>query len=201
MRLLVHHHRRPVPATTDGDDAMGLLLAQSPSPSPTLSAGADAAGPTPANPVPVRLGRLAGAVDRRTRRDRSRDVRRFMNTLGMATIGFGIAAVILGWFGAAHSPYLAQEIPYLISGGILGLALVVAGGVLVLSGWSLRQIQEQRRDTVALNGSLRRIESLLASEMVRRAVEAGGGPEPEPGPGPGAAAVDPASPSAWAASK
>lgn len=190
MRLLVHH-RRPVPATTAGD-AMGSLLAQSPVP-----LEADEAGPVPANPVPVRLGRLARAVDRRTRRDRSRDVRRFMNTFGMATIGFGIAAVILGWFGAAHSAYLAQEIPYLISGGILGLALVVAGGVLVLSGWSLRQIQEQRRDTQALNGSLRRIESLLASEIVRRAVETGGGP----GPGAGAGAVDPATPSPLAAPK
>lgn len=174
---------------------MGSLLAQSPSPRSTRSPEAGEAGSAPADPVPARLGRLAEAVDRRTRRDRSRDVRRFMNTVGMATIGLGIAAVILGWFGAAHSPYLAQEIPYLISGGILGLALVVAGGVLVLSGWSLRQIQQQRRDTQALNGSLRRIESLLASEMVRRAVEAGGGPEPHAPAGAGAGAVDPATPS------
>ena len=39
-------------------------------------------------------------------------------------------AIIFGWYGAAHSAYLFQEIPYLISGGLLGVALVAGGGFL-----------------------------------------------------------------------
>ena len=64
---------------------------------------------------------------RRGRTDRT--VRKIMQTLGMLTIAFGFACIILGWYGASHSPYLYQEIPYLISGGLLGVALVVGGGI------------------------------------------------------------------------
>ncbi len=117
----------------------------------------EAAAPETAGAVDPRLDRLAGAVGGSKRRG-GRDVRKMMNALGMVAIGFGIATVILGWYGASHSPYLYQEIPYLISGGLLGLALVFGGGVLVLSGWSLRQIHEARRDTQAIVRALDRIE-------------------------------------------
>ena len=64
----------------------------------------------------------------------------------MALIVFGFVCILLGWYGAAHSPYLYQEVPYLISGGLLGVALVIGGGVLVRSAWSMRQVEEDRRN-------------------------------------------------------
>jgi|HubBroStandDraft_1064217.scaffolds.fasta_scaffold29309_2 hypothetical protein len=113
------------------------------------------------SPVPSRLSRLAAAVDsvRRGRTDRT--VRKIMQTLGMLAIGFGFACIILGWYGASHSPYLYQEMPYLISGGLLGVALVVGGGILVHSAWSLRQVEEDRRNALAVVRSIDRLERIL----------------------------------------
>jgi hypothetical protein len=116
-----------------------------------------------ATPVPSRLQRLAAAVDgvRHGRNDRS--LRKIMQQLGMLTIGFGFVCIVLGWYGASHSPYLYQEIPYLISGGLLGVALVVGGGTLVRSAWNLRQVEEDRRNALAIVRSVDRLERILRS--------------------------------------
>lgn len=115
-------------------------------------------GPTP---VPTRLQRLSAVVEgaRRGRSDRS--VRKIMQVLGMLAIAFGFVCILLGWYGAAHSPYLYEEMPYLISGGLLGVALVLAGGILIWGGWNLRQVEEERRNALAIVRSIDRLERLL----------------------------------------
>jgi hypothetical protein len=115
-------------------------------------------GPTP---VPTRLQRLAKVVDGARRNRSDRNVRKIMQVLGMLTIAFGFVCILLGWYGASHSPYLYQETPYLISGGMLGLALVVGGGVLVRCAWSLRQVEEERRNALAIVRSVDRLERIL----------------------------------------
>ena len=80
----------------------------------------------------------------------------------------GIVLVLLGWYGAANTSRLYLQIPYLISGGLLGVVLAVAGGCTFLASWLTRLVQEERsradeallvaRDTVAALG---RIEALL----------------------------------------
>jgi hypothetical protein len=114
-----------------------------------------------ATPVPSRLQRLAAVVDgaRRGRTDRS--VRKVMQVLGMLTMAFGFFCIVLGWYGASHSPYLFQEVPYLISGGLLGVALVIGGGVTVRCAWSLRQVEEDRRNALAIVRSIDRLERIL----------------------------------------
>ena len=54
----------------------------------------------------------------------------------------GLVIIVLGWHAASHSAYLFQEIPYLISGGLLGVALVAGGGFLFFRGrgWFLRMM-------------------------------------------------------------
>jgi hypothetical protein len=42
----------------------------------------------------------------------------------------GLAVIWLGWWGASDTKYVYQEIPYIISGGIFGVALVVIGAAL-----------------------------------------------------------------------
>jgi hypothetical protein len=86
-----------------------------------------------------------------------------MQWLGGLAIGLGFAAIVLGWYGTAHSPYLYEEIPYLISGGLLGVALVIAGGVLIRGAWSMRQVEEARRNAVAIVRSVDRLERVLRS--------------------------------------
>jgi hypothetical protein len=122
----------------------------------TPDPGAD--GPTP---VHNRLQRLAQVVDRGRSRRSDRDLRKVMQVLGMLAIGFGFVCIVLGWYGAAHSPYQYEEIPYVISGGLLGVALVIGGGVLVLCAWSLRQVEEARRNAVAIVRSMDRLERAL----------------------------------------
>ncbi|MGP0030781.1 MAG: hypothetical protein ACLPVF_09780, partial [Acidimicrobiales bacterium] len=105
--------------------------------------------------------RLAAVVDRTRRGRTDRNLRKIMQQLGMLTIGFGFVCLVLGWYGAAHSPYFYQEIPYLISGGLLGVALVIGGGVLVHGAWSLRQVEEERRNALAIVRSVDRLERIL----------------------------------------
>jgi hypothetical protein len=119
---------------------------------------ADAGGPTP---VGARLRRLAQVVDGGQRGPGDRNVRKIMQVLGMLAVGFGFVTILLGWYGAAHSPYQYEEIPYVISGGLLGLALIVGGGILILCAWSLRQVEEARRNAVAIVRSVDRLERLL----------------------------------------
>jgi hypothetical protein len=124
----------------------------------------------PATPVPTRLQRLAAVVDRARPGRSGRNVRKWLETIGMSAMVFGFVCILLGWYGASHSPYLYQEVPYLISGGLLGVALVIGGGVLVRCGWSMRQVEEDRRNALAIVRSVDRLERILRSlDETRRA--------------------------------
>ena len=48
-------------------------------------------------------------------------------------IGAGAIALLLGWWGVSGAGFPAQQIPYVISGGMVGLFLVGLGGMLWLS--------------------------------------------------------------------
>jgi len=125
---------------------------------------AEVVTPAPADaaaPLAGRLQRLSGVVEGVRRGNGGRNVRKFMQILGMLTIAFGFVCILLGWYGASHSPYLYQEVPYLISGGLLGVALVIGGGVLVRCAWSLRQVEEERRNALAIVRSIDRLERIL----------------------------------------
>ncbi|HTU37686.1 MAG TPA: hypothetical protein VMF35_06680 [Acidimicrobiales bacterium] len=114
-----------------------------------------------ATPVPTRLQRLAAVVDRARPGRSSRNVRKWLETIGMVLIVLGFVLILLGWYGAAHSPYLYQEVPYLISGGLLGVALVIGGGVLVHCAWCMRKVEEDRRNALAIVRSVDRLERIM----------------------------------------
>jgi hypothetical protein len=113
--------------------------------------------------APSRLARLSALVDKARPGRAGRNVRKTMQMAGMAVIVLGFVFILLGWYGAAHSPYLYEEVPYLISGGLLGVAMVIGGGVLVRSAWTLRQIEEDRRNALAIVRSVDRLERILRS--------------------------------------
>jgi hypothetical protein len=48
-------------------------------------------------------------------------------------IGFGGIAIMLGWNGVSSEPLTAQQVPYIVSGGIGGLFLLGVGAMLWLS--------------------------------------------------------------------
>ncbi len=64
---------------------------------------------------------------------------------GGVCIAGGIVSIFLGWFGAAHTRDLTDQIPYLISGGLFGLALVVLGSALYFSHFISESARATRR--------------------------------------------------------
>lgn len=59
-------------------------------------------------------------------------------------VPLGVVVVLLGWYGAARTPFLFEQIPYLISGGLLGVGLLFAGSALYLGTWIMRLHEQQR---------------------------------------------------------
>lgn len=56
----------------------------------------------------------------------------------------GVLAVLLGWAGASRTTYVEEQVPYLISGGLLGVALAIIGALLFFSHWLTVSIKEAR---------------------------------------------------------
>lgn len=69
----------------------------------------------------------------------------------------GLALILLGWYGASHTPYLFEQVPYLISGGLLGLGIAVVGGLVYFGAWIARGAAEQRRQGEEVAALLRDI--------------------------------------------
>lgn len=125
--------------------------------------------------VEARQRRLAAALSQlRTRVAAPAHVERRIALLGGLLVAGGVVLVLLAWYGAAHTSRVYLQIPYLISGGLLGVALAVAGGCAYLASWLTRLVQEERargdeavavaRETAA---ALTRIEALLAAGAAR----------------------------------
>lgn len=91
--------------------------------------------------------------------------RRVEGMLGIAAavlLPLGLGVIVLGWYGASHSPYLFEQVPYLISGGLLGLGLVTGAGLLYLGSWIAKGANAQRTAAVELTSLLRDIRDELA---------------------------------------
>ena len=78
----------------------------------------------------------------------------------------GLLVIVLGWYGASHTPYLFEQVPYLISGGLFGLALVVGGGLCYFGSWVARGAQLQRQSAAEVVALLTDIRTELALRPV-----------------------------------
>lgn len=144
----------------------------------------------------VATGRLTRLSDRvrllRTRAGRG-ELDRWLLVAGGALMPVGVLLIVLGWLGAARTPLVFEQIPYAISGGALGLALVFAGGFVYFAYWQTVRIRDSRAAQRQLTDALARVEALLGGTALP-------GPR-EPGYGAAAAAVPlaPAAPAEAAA--
>lgn len=68
----------------------------------------------------------------------------FLLWLSATLMLLGLAAILLGWAGASRSILMEEQLPYLISGGLLGLALSFIGAITLLAQWVLVLVREQR---------------------------------------------------------
>lgn len=90
-----------------------------------------------------RLDRLGRAVSG-LRGGRRIDIDRAQLIGGGVLAMLGIAAIGLGWYGAANTGYEFEQLPYLISGGLLGVALCFLGGFVYFAYWVTRLVRESR---------------------------------------------------------
>lgn len=112
--------------------------------------------------------RLGDAISRlRIQSVRARVNERTLLYIGGGLAGLGLVAVLLGYWGAAHTIVIQEQTPYLISGGLLGLGLVFLGGFCYFAYWVTRLVQEQRRQTDLLLDALGSLSVLSASESPR----------------------------------
>jgi hypothetical protein len=86
--------------------------------------------------------------------------------LGILYCVVGLFLVFLGWNGAATYNSVPAQFPYLISGGLAGLCLVVVGAALIVA-------QSHRADRAALQGTLEELRA--AVERAAAAAGSGGG--------------------------
>ncbi|HWE57824.1 MAG TPA: hypothetical protein VG435_20140 [Acidimicrobiales bacterium] len=81
---------------------------------------------------------------------------RWLFGLGGALVVAGFVVVVIGWVGASHTVLVAGQIPYLISGGLIGIGLIFVGAFLYFGHWVAVLVRESRergaedRDDLAL---------------------------------------------------
>src|SRR3954468_23080890 len=107
--------------------------------------------------------RLARAVARLRTRAGSVNPARLLLIVGGILMSLGVVLVVLGWSGAAHTTNLYEQIPYAISGGLLGLGLLFAGGFCYFAFWMTELVHSTRREGRETRAALERIEYLLAT--------------------------------------
>jgi hypothetical protein len=99
--------------------------------------------------------------------------------VGWILLGLGALAIFFGWFGVSGQSLTAKQLPYLVSGGLAGLALIVVGSVFLAS-------DNLHRHMSRLDGLERKVDDLYRLLVLEPTPE----PTPEPTSGPSSALDD-----------
>jgi hypothetical protein len=86
--------------------------------------------------------------------------------LGLGFIAAGLLIIGLAWNGAASKDFVSGQMPYLLSGGALGLGLVIFGAAMVI-------VQNSRHDRGVIEAQLKELNTAIA--RLANAI-GGGGP-------------------------
>lgn len=86
--------------------------------------------------------------------------------LGVVLCLLGFLAIFFGWNGAASHNYVPAQFPYLISGGVAGLAVVTIGSAMMV-------VQNQRADRARLEAVLTRLAAAVERQTSAGAAGAG----------------------------
>ena len=88
-----------------------------------------------------------------------------------ALVTAGLTAILLAWVGASRSTIIEEQVPYLISGGLFGVALATVGAMTYFAHWITILVRENREHEAART---RDHEELMAA--LRRSEEVSNGP-------------------------
>jgi hypothetical protein len=95
---------------------------------------------------------------------------------GTVLMPLGLVLVLVGYLGASGTTELSSQVPYLISGGLLGLGCTVVGAALFLRYslgrylrfWLLRMIYEEHTTADRQVDALERLGDQLAARPTKR---------------------------------
>ncbi|MBA3654060.1 MAG: hypothetical protein H0W70_07680 [Actinobacteria bacterium] len=113
-----------------------------------------------------RRARFRDAVVRLSERAQSAELVRLLLFPGALAVVLGFGFMILGWYGASHTARQIEQLPYLISGGLIGLALVMLGALLLSSAIWMTMLQRYQADQE--DRHTRQLEELRAELAPRR---------------------------------
>ncbi len=123
-----------------------------PTPSSILSSGA---------PIEAREEQLVEGADRlASARHSVLSHPRLLVGAAATLMTTGIGTIILGWIGASRTTFVEEQVPYVISGGLLGAALSTVGALLFFTHWLTISIKEARDHEAArrLDEAARRLD-------------------------------------------
>lgn len=86
--------------------------------------------------------------------------------VGWVLAALGALALFLGWFGVSGQALTAKQLPYLVSGGLVGIALIIMAGVFLAT-------EDFRRQVTRLSVLERKVDDLLALLTTDEPVDAG----------------------------
>jgi uncharacterized membrane protein YeaQ/YmgE (transglycosylase-associated protein family) len=98
----------------------------------------------------------------------------FLLTLSGSLMTLGLTAIVLGWVGASRSTIVEEQVPYLISGGLFGVALAVIGALLLFTHWHTVAIKEAREHEAARRRDHRELVEALQALAADRQEESDG---------------------------
>ena len=129
--------------------------------------------PTDATPIAERERRLVSVLGRARRQAGRISGEQWLFVAGGALVLAGIVLVIIGWVGTSQTVLVAGQIPYVVSGGLLGLGLIFLGGFLYFGYWLALLVREGRTRRQGEDADLARVAVSLeqANETLERISE------------------------------
>ena len=116
-----------------------------------------------------RVTRLKASVGGLRTRAATRGLDFYLFVAGAVLVPLGILVMVLGWYGASRTGYLFEQIPYVISGGLIGLGLVVVGSFAYFAYWLTRMFHQQREQADRMVAVLERLETKLGERSTASA--------------------------------
>ena len=93
-----------------------------------------------------RRARFREAISGMSGRARSGELLKMLLFPAALLVILGFNFLLWGWWGAAHTHRQIEQIPYLISGGLVGLAFVVLGGLLLATAVWVASVERMRTE-------------------------------------------------------
>src|SRR3954465_7649777 len=112
------------------------------------------------------------------RDQRYRTLQVYLFAAGAILMPLGIIAIMLGWYGVAHTKYQYDQLPYVVSGGLLGVGLVMLGGFLYFGAWLAKVANDQRESARQMADTM-----LVLADLISRQPGTGSGADTLPDPG------------------